>query len=53
MKEIKLTMLGTGSPIPTLERAASAQLLEMDEIPVLIDCGQETTSQLQRINVKP
>ncbi|SDI40265.1 ribonuclease Z [Alteribacillus persepolensis] len=53
MKDIKVTMLGTGSPYPALHRAASAQLLQIDDMNVLIDCGQETTSQLQRIGVEP
>lgn len=53
MKDVKITMLGTGSPYPDLNRAASAQLLQIDDINILIDCGQETTAQLQKIGVEP
>ncbi|AXF56782.1 MBL fold metallo-hydrolase [Salicibibacter kimchii] len=53
MKQITVTMLGTGSPFPDLNRAASAQLLQIDDMNILIDCGQETTSQLQKVGIEP
>ncbi|AXF57042.1 MBL fold metallo-hydrolase [Salicibibacter kimchii] len=53
MSEWKLTMLGTGSPRPDLERSGPSQVLQMGEANILIDCGEGTTAQLQRANIPP
>ncbi|WP_255259823.1 hypothetical protein [Lentibacillus sp. CBA3610] len=36
MTKIKLTMLGTGSPVPSIERSASSQLLEINNMPLAL-----------------
>lgn len=52
MKQLKVTMLGTGSPWPDKERSGPSQLLWMDDVPVLIDCGEKTTHQLIRAGIE-
>ncbi|GAA0440278.1 MBL fold metallo-hydrolase [Lentibacillus halophilus] len=55
MSEIKngITMLGTGSPRPDLERSGPAQVLHINGMPILIDCGEGTTAQLLKANIPP
>ncbi|SDJ08204.1 MBL fold metallo-hydrolase [Alteribacillus bidgolensis] len=53
MTEWKVTMLGTGSPRPDLERSAPSQVIHFGDLPVLIDCGEGTTAQLQRAGIPP
>lgn len=43
---MKLTVLGSGSAMPTVERYHSAQLLEMRNKQFLIDCGEGTQNRL-------
>jgi ribonuclease BN (tRNA processing enzyme) len=43
---MKITLLGTGSPVPTLERGGTAILLTLGERNILIDCGQKTVHRL-------
>lgn len=50
---ISITMLGTGSPRPDLERSGPAQVLHIGETPILIDCGEGTTTQLLKANIAP
>lgn len=52
MENVKVTMLGTGSPWPDMERSGPSQLLWIDELPILIDCGEKTTHQLKRASVE-
>lgn len=49
---IKLTILGSGSALPTIGRGVSAQLLNINERRFLIDCGEGTQLQLRRYKVK-
>ncbi|SDG91883.1 Ribonuclease BN, tRNA processing enzyme [Alteribacillus persepolensis] len=53
MTEIKVTMLGTGSPRPEIHRCGPAQLLTVDDTSILIDCGEGTTQQLMKAGVNP
>lgn len=48
-----ITMLGTGSPRPDLERSGPAQVLHINNNPILIDCGEGTTAQLLKADIPP
>ena len=45
---MKLTILGSGTCVPSLKRNASGYLLEADDKKVLIDCGSGILLQLER-----
>jgi len=47
-----LTILGSGSAVPTLERNQSAQVLQIEDKLMLIDCGEGTQTQLLRYGVR-
>ena len=49
---INLTILGSGSAVPNLNRGVTAQYLNMNERRILIDCGEGTQLQLRRFKVK-
>lgn len=49
--QFSLTILGTSAAIPTAERFCSAQLLQVGGQSILIDCGEGTQMQLQKIRV--
>ena len=49
--KFELTILGCGSAVPTLQRNASAQVLNVLERYFLIDCGEGTQHQLRRFGV--
>ncbi|SDJ08055.1 MBL fold metallo-hydrolase [Alteribacillus bidgolensis] len=46
-------LLGTGSPKPNKDRSGPAQVVTVDETPVLVDCGEGTTRQLLESNINP
>lgn len=46
-------MLGTGSPRLNTERLSSASLLQMGDVPILVDCGEGATMQLVKAGVPP
>ena len=48
MSEIKVVLLGTGSPRPSRERAQPAQLIEIGGEAFLVDCGDGAVTQLLR-----
>lgn len=48
---MKITLLGTGSPPPSLERAGPSQILEIDGQSILVDCGPGTTYQLLKAGI--
>ena len=48
-KKISVTMLGTGSPRPNLERYPTSQLMVIDNLPILVDCGDGATTQLLKL----
>ncbi|MDC1105760.1 ribonuclease Z [Prolixibacteraceae bacterium] len=49
---ITVTILGSGSAVPTPRRNTSAQILSINEVPYLIDCGEGTQTQMLRYGVK-
>jgi ribonuclease Z len=49
--ELKLTILGCGSAIPSLLRANSGQILQVANKQILIDCGEGTQLQLLKYNL--
>lgn len=49
---MKLTILGSGSAMPTSERYHSAQLLEMRNKQFLIDCGEGTQNRLIQYGIR-
>lgn len=53
MSELKMVMLGTGSPRPNLSRSQPAQALMIGEETILIDCGEGTTAQLMKAGIAP
>lgn len=53
MSELKIVMLGTGSPRPNLNRSQPAQALVIGEEAILIDCGEGTTAQLMKAGIAP
>ena len=48
--DFKVTLLGTGSPVPSLERFGPATLVEAGELKLLFDCGRGTMQRLFQIN---
>lgn len=52
-KKISLTLLGTGSPRPDLERSGPSQTLHIGDQTILIDCGEGTTAQLMKAKINP
>jgi ribonuclease BN (tRNA processing enzyme) len=50
---ITVTVLGSGTPIPTLQRAGPAFVAHLSGEPVLVDCGPETLRQMQHAAIEP
>lgn len=50
---MRVTLLGTGSPIPILERAGTALTVTVDDAPLLVDCGPRTVYELIRNGIDP
>ena len=48
----KLTIIGSGSAVPTVGRGVTSQYLNFNERHILIDCGEGTQLQLRRYKVK-
>lgn len=46
---MKLTILGSGTCVPSLKRSAPAYFLEADGRQILIDCGSGTVLQLEKL----
>jgi len=49
---LKLTILGTGSATPIIERRPSAALLDLGNESILIDCGEGTQFQMLKYKVR-
>ena len=49
--KFELTILGSGSAVPTIHRNSTAQVLNVLERYFLIDCGEATQHQLRRFKV--
>ena len=50
---IKLTLLGTGCPIPTSDRAETSQVVSVNNELLLFDCGGGAMTNLVRAGVDP
>ena len=48
----KLTIIGSGSAVPTLTRGVTSQYLNFNERRILIDCGEGTQLQLRKYRVR-
>jgi ribonuclease BN (tRNA processing enzyme) len=46
---MKLTILGSGTCVPSLKRNASGYFLEQDGYSILVDCGSGTLLQLEKV----
>ncbi|UOQ94754.1 ribonuclease Z [Halobacillus shinanisalinarum] len=53
MSNLSVTMLGTGSPKPNLERSGPAQVITIVDMPILVDCGEGTVRQLMSAGYSP
>ncbi|MEW9672149.1 MBL fold metallo-hydrolase [Ammoniphilus sp. 3BR4] len=53
MDNFKVIMLGTGAPRPNILRSQSAHVLFLNELKVLVDCGDGTTQQLMKSGIEP
>jgi ribonuclease BN (tRNA processing enzyme) len=51
--DVKVYMLGTGSPRPNLDRYTTIQALTFGNTTVMIDCGENATVQLLRADLDP
>ena len=51
MAGMKVTLLGTGSPIPDPRRAGPSQLVTADGLTVLVDCGRGVLMRLTAAGV--
>jgi len=49
---LKLTIIGSGSAVPTVGRGVTSQYLNFNERHILVDCGEGTQLQLRRYKVK-
>ncbi len=52
-EKIQLTMLGTGSAVPTVRRNHPAMLLQYKSENILIDCGEGTQRQFRKAKLNP
>lgn len=50
---MEVTLLGTGSPIPLVERAGTSLVVETDGARFLVDCGPRTVTELLRNEIDP
>ncbi|MBI3973431.1 MAG: MBL fold metallo-hydrolase [Chloroflexi bacterium] len=50
---IKVTVLGSGTPLPNLRRAGPAFVAHLSDEPVLVDCGPETLRQMMVAGIEP
>lgn len=48
-----VTLLGTGSPVPTVERGGTSQVITVDEEPILVDCGPLTVHRMVENGIDP
>ena len=49
---ISVTVLGSNSAIPALQRHPSAQVINIDQTLILVDCGEATQIQMRKFGVK-
>lgn len=53
MDQFYVRLLGTGSPKPNKKRSGPAQVIMVDDTPVLVDCGEGVTRQLLYSDINP
>src|SRR5438874_11023215 len=51
--EMRVTLLGTGTPFPSAERFGSAILVEVAGKKLLFDCGRGVVIRLTQVRVNP
>lgn len=51
MEKITVTMTGTGSPRPEIDRSGPSQVLSIGDQHILIDCGENVVRQIQKANI--
>lgn len=51
--ELKVTILGSGTPVPSIERFGSSTLIEYKDKKYLFDVGRGTTIRLSQIGINP
>ncbi len=52
MIPFKVTFLGTGAGLPTLQRGVSSLVIQINREYLMIDCGEGTQIQMQRFGIK-
>jgi len=50
-QELKVTLLGTGSPAPRMDRFGPSILVEAGNQKLLFDCGRGATQRIEQIKV--
>ena len=50
---LTLSIVGSGTPVPSADRFGSAYLLSIGDTRLLFDCGPATTYKLARLGVAP
>lgn len=53
MNTFQLTIIGSGSAVPSSHRAATSQVVQYDNKYIMIDCAEGTQMQLKRNKVSP
>ena len=53
LHEMRVTLLGTGTPFPSAERFGSAILVQVADKRLLFDCGREVVIRLTQAEVNP
>ncbi len=48
---MKITILGSGTCIPSINRGSSGYLIETENNKILLDCGNGTTWKLEKLNI--
>lgn len=52
MIPFRITFLGTGAGLPTLQRGVSSLVIQINREYLMIDCGEGTQIQMQRFGIK-
>ncbi|MBA2624286.1 MAG: MBL fold metallo-hydrolase, partial [Acidimicrobiia bacterium] len=50
---VRITLLGTGSPLPSPDRAGPATLVQAGQATLLVDCGRAVVMRLAAAGVLP
>lgn len=52
MSDFKVTILGNGSAVPTATQHPSSQIVKLEDIQLMIDCGEGTQMQMIKYGIK-